>query len=124
MHHAGAASEEIESSYLSSEMEDSVGMHSKDEEEVAKIMKDMGRKKKKKSRKGTERRVKQEVNSKEDYNDEEEEMEMDEEGNVKEVDINKAQVSKKYEKSVKRRRGGEKEVEKALGKGKEINIEA
>ena len=50
--------EETKGSYLSSNMEDSVGMHSKYEEEVAKIMKDMGEKKKKKPRKGLEKRIK------------------------------------------------------------------
>lgn len=49
---------------------------------------------------------------------------MDKEGNVKEVGTNKAQVRKKDDSLVKRKRGGEKEEEKALGKGKEINIEA
>ena len=84
------SSEEMKSSYLPLDMEDSAGLHSDDEEEVAKIVKDMGRKKKKKSRKGMERRIKQEVNSKEDYNDEEEGMEMNKEGNVKDVGTSKA----------------------------------
>lgn len=92
-----------------------------DNEEVAKIMKNMG-KKKKKSGKGMEGRIKHEVNLAEDYNEEEEGMEMDEEGNVKEVGTSKAQESRKDESLTKRRRGGDKEVEKAHGKGTKTKL--
>jgi hypothetical protein len=57
--------EDIEISYLPLDMKDSAGLHSDDEEEVAKIMKDMVRKKKK-TGKGLEGRIKPEVNLVED----------------------------------------------------------
>lgn len=63
-------SKETKRSSLSSDMEDSASLYSEDREEVAKIMKDMGRKKKKRPRKGMEKRIKQEENLEEDYNDE------------------------------------------------------
>lgn len=108
----------MKSSYLPLDVEDSADLYLEDEEEVAKTMKDMGRKKKKKSSKRKKRRIKQEVNFEEDYNDEEEGMEMEEEGNAKEVGISKAQERKKDDFQAKRRRGGE----KAHGKGKEITL--
>lgn len=121
--HKKKSLEDTESSYLPSDTEDSTGLHSYDEEEVAKIMKDMGSKKKK-TGKGLEGRIKPEVYSVEEYNEEEEGMEMDEEGNVKEVGTNKEKESRKDVISAKRRRGGDKEAEKAHGKGKETNLEA
>ena len=50
-------------------------------------------------------------------------MEMDEDGNVKEVGTSKAQESWKDDSPAKKR-GGDKEVEKAHSKGKETNLKA
>ena len=51
-------------------------------------------------------------------------MDTHKEGNVKEVGTSKAQVSRKDDNPIKRRRSGEKETYKELSKGKEINIKA
>ena len=87
-------------------------------------MKDMGKKRKKKPEKGLEKRIKQEEESKDEYNDEEEGMDIDKEDNVKEEGPSKAQESRKVESSVKRKREGEKEAERACRKGKERIFEA
>ena len=88
--------------------EDSKGLHWDDEEEVAKIMKDLGKKNKKNLGKGLKgRNIEPEVNSVEDYKEEDEGMETYDEDDVKEVGTSKVQVSKMDDSLTKRRRGGD-----------------
>lgn len=98
--------EDTESSYLPSDIEDSVGLHSNDEEEVAKMIKDLGKIKKKKVGKGLiGKSIKFEVNCAEDYNEEDEGMDTEEEINVKEEGTSRVLVLKKVESLAKRRTG-------------------
>ena len=90
---------------------------------MAKIIKDLGKHKKKKTRKGSAgKSFKSEVNSTKDYNEEDEGMDTKDETVVKEESTSKVQAHKKVESSTKRRRGIESEANQDPSKGLETNL--
>lgn len=68
--------------------------------------------------------IKYDINSTKEYNQEDEEMDMEEENNVKEEGTRKVLVHRKVESPAKRRRDNEMDADQDFGKGQETPLHA